>query len=755
MKTTLTLLTALLLAPQLAGVPPAADAPSPSGGSEHSPTNQVTSPSRETSKARNSAFELSVTVEDGGRLRARLSEPPTAAVWADGSYHWSLQVRHPDGVLDCRQLQGGTVRQEKDALALHARFGGLTLEQRWRLPADQPWMEETVRLKNDGDTPVSVMGLECGFLRRIADVVGRVEKGCADERLMAIPFRKRPTDPANWVNDHGLKDLLALAGREPRCDAQQRFGFLPSRHWCSEAWAWTRGERALALMSFCQERMVLSTVSSVTQPDGLALRFGGVYLQDPDGLPVVTLAPGEAAEFGLMRYQSVAGGYAAAAYAYRALLDAQGCRFPAGFNPPVHWNELYDNPEWWIVAPGEMPKGSRIATRNAVYTRADMEREADKARAYHCEALYLDPGWDTTFASFRWDEARLGKATDFVKAMRERYGLAVSLHTPLATWMSNGHWGLRHNTLDYWPKAARRMLADGTVPTDPAALAQVCLGSRQYLDEAAKRLLALCEAGVVFLMFDGNWWNGGCQDPDHRHPVPYAREDHIRANVELARRIHAKFPNVLIEMHDMLCGGAHPRMTPVYYKYGLPGSYDTNWGFELMWNPIEDLRNGRARSLYYYNLACNVPVYLHIDLRDDNPHCTFFWWFASTCRHLGIGGTHANPGIAAAQREAMRRYRQLDALYKHGDFYGISEEIHVHVLPGENRLVVDIFNLSDTERRVEGSMPVSQLGIALDRYYRRSERWAGMSGGRLTVGCTLPPWGHQQVELQNIGEHGK
>ena len=36
------------------------------------------------------------------------------------------------------------------------------------------------------------------------------------------------------------------------------------------------------------------------------------------------------------------------------------------------------------------------------------------------------------------------------------------------------------------------------------------MGSRQYLDEAEKRILKCCEAGAVFLMFDGNWWNGPC-----------------------------------------------------------------------------------------------------------------------------------------------------------------------------------------------------------------------------------------------------
>lgn len=174
--------------------------------------------------------------------------------------------------------------------------------------------------------------------------------------------------------------------------------------------------------------------------------------------------------------------------------------------------------------------------------------------------------------------------------------------------------------------------------------------------------------------------------------------------------------------------------------------------FELMWNPVEDVRNGRALALYYYNLACNVPVYLHIDLRDDNENCAFFWWFASTCRHLGIGGTHANPNIAAAQREAMKHYRRLEAFYKRGQIYGINEDIYVHVLPEESRMVVNIFNLSDRERRIEGSIPLERLGIVTDCYYQRSERWVRFDEKKqmLAVSCTLPPWGHKLVEISAI-----
>jgi hypothetical protein len=197
---------------------------------------------------------------------------------------------------------------------------------------------------------------------------------------------------------------------------------------------------------------------------------------------------------------------------------------------------------------------------------------------------------------------------------------------------------------------------------------------------------------------------------------------------------------VLIEMHDMLAGGSTERMTPVYYKYGLPGSYDENWGFELMWGSMDDLRSGRARSLYDYNLGCNIPIYLHIDLRKDNEHCVVLWWYASTCRHLGIGGTHASPAVVRAQQNAMNRYRELERFFKRGEFFGISEEIHAHVLPRERAMVVNVFNLSDQDREIGGTVPLKELGLDPSGTYSSDEAWAGIQGRELRVKYRMAPW---------------
>jgi hypothetical protein len=278
---------------------------------------------------------------------------------------------------------------------------------------------------------------------------------------------------------------------------------------------------------------------------------------------------------------------------------------------------------------------------------------------------------------------------------------------------------------------------------------KICMGSRQYLDEAAARLLALCEAGVEYFMFDGNYFMT-CHNPDHGHPVPFTIEDHIDANIELTRRIHDAYPEVIIEMHNMVHGRQDMRPAPLYYKYGLPGSHDETWGWELMGRPFASLRDGRALSMYYHAIGCNVPVYCHIDLADDTAGCVGLWWFASTCRHLGIGGTHPDPVVAEAQKAAMKTYRRLKRFFCEGDFYGANEAIHVHVLPDQSEAVINVFNLSDEFRTVSGEIRIDTLGLDVTRWYAnpRGVRY-NRAERTICVACYLPPWSAEVLELRS------
>jgi hypothetical protein len=51
-------------------------------------------------------------------------------------------------------------------------------------------------------------------------------------------------------------------------------------------------------------------------------------------------------------------------------------------------------------------------------------------------------------------------------------------------------------------------------------------------------------------------------------------------------------------MRDTIAGGSPARLTPACYRYGLPGSYDENWGLEMMCDPLADLREARVVSFH-------------------------------------------------------------------------------------------------------------------------------------------------------------
>jgi hypothetical protein len=690
----------------------------------------------------NNAYQLTVTTVDR-EINIRLKDLAMAFDLADSAYIYRASRLCEEGFIVAKCLNDVNVEVSGEVMKITGAFLGLKVEHVLKLPVGRAVMEERITLRNPTDSVVALENFAVGMQKHIANEVGSIFPELSSDRLVSIPFRHRPTDPADFDVDFQMADLIQRPGREHRANiwppSYPRYGYLPSLQWASEGWAWTHGEHTVGIFKFNQEAMEFSVLSPEPYEDGLALRFGGASMVASDPSSLRQIQAGQIIELGVTRYETVKGDYKQAYYAFRDFLDENGCRLPKGFNPPVHWNELYDNPEWNLSTPGN-PPGPRM-TRPVTYTKELLEEEAEKARDYSCEALYLDPGWDTDFGTFLWGEEWLGPRKQFIQEIRERYGLGVSLHCPLATWMSRDGRGVKS-----WPDEAFQMDADDNI-VDGA----VCLGSKQYLDEAEKRLLANCDDGVVFLMFDGNWWNGGCWNPNHGHPVPYTMENHIRANVELARRVHEKYPDVLIEMHDMIAGGAVQRYTPVYYKYGLLGSYDENWGFELMWSPMEDIRSGRARSLYYYNLGCNVPVYLHIDLRDDNEHCLVLWWYASTCRHLGIGGTHNNSAVAQAQKLAMNRYRKLERFYKEGDFYGMNEEAHIHALPNENAFVVNLFNLSDEPRVISGSITSEEMELERDRWYinPKGGRFDSTSGV-FSISRRMSPWSAETIEVRPI-----
>ncbi len=280
---------------------------------------------------------------------------------------------------------------------------------------------------------------------------------------------------------------------------------------------------------------------------------------------------------------------------------------------------------------------------------------------------------------------------------------------------------------------------------NPIGFWELCTQCEAWQREKLKRILAITRGGVKFMMFDEFDWRGPCYDSSHGHPVPSAPEGHVRAIYGLVEAVRKRCPDLLVEAHDPVWPWS-ARYLPTYYRQGFgKAHYQENWGFEFMWNPIEDLRSGRALCLYYYNLGCDIPLYDHITMEADNDACLAFWWYASTVRHLGIGGKKGlnssaeNEARFAAYKHAVADYNRLRPFYARGRFIGLEETVHLHLHPHEPAAVLNVFNLSEQPLRREVRLSSRRLGWkSLQRVEVVGAAWR-REEGELVIAFDLPP----------------
>jgi hypothetical protein len=725
----------------------------------------------------NGPLELVVEASSGINARS-LRDVVSGQVYADRDYVWQS-----GGKLGFPKLNGlPQTTEDKDgsrSITFKGRLGEIDVEQRFTLPKNEPGVIlEQITISNPTDMPLDTSSFRCGFAKKIR----AGEKWSADAAKICfcpIPYRRETSGqmqvfPLQEVAAHGM---TYTGWFEP---------VVPTPIWGAEGWVWSvgsplpkgegtvgphpnplpkgegtvgphlnplpkgEGTATFLLAKYNQQGMEWSLMEPVKRGNETDVRFGGAG-QWKHNLPegATRLAPGTQYQFGETRIQAVAGDWKQAYYAYRGYIDSKGAKRPSDYNPPVHWNELYDNEYFgrcgglapFLVPskPGYTPELYKEIQKllNQYYTLDLMKAEAGKANELGCEVLYLDPGWDTGERGglHVWDAARLGPMKTFVEMIKKDYGLnGVSLWCSLA--------GVPPTYCDAQAYPSAQVLSKDGVK-EKYLICHPCPG---FLDAKEKLLLEVCRNGARFLMFDSDQYSGPCYDKAHGHSVPSTREEHAKATMELARRIKVKYPNVLIELHDPITGPSSIHYTPSYFGYNPPTSFDCLWGHEFMWAPLDDLLSRRAVSLYYYNLAYGIPIYLHVSLKQDNEHALVFWWFASTCRHLGVGG---KPGPAAweADKRAMKSYMPLKRFYTQGEFYGIDEMVHAHTLADLRQSVLNVFNLTDkpVERTVR--LRPADVGLTANSIRVEAESLTA-TGGDVTIKVTIPAHGHQLVKVK-------
>ena len=301
-----------------------------------------------------------------------------------------------------------------------------------------------------------------------------------------------------------------------------------------------------------------------------------------------------------------------------------------------------------------------------------------------------------------------------------------------------------------WPKPPERRALD---PQDSRRLNfwEVCTQSPEWQREKVRRIAAIAAQGMRFIMFDEFDWRGPCYDESHGHPVPSTPEGHVRAVYGLIREVKRRVPGIPVEAHDPIWPWS-VRYLPIYFDQTTdptfrPGSYDENWGFEFMWNPIEDLLSGRAFCLYYYNLACEIPLYDHITMEKDNNACLAFWWYASTVRHLGIGGRKGLDGHTDNMTR-WEQYKQAMQTYIRGRFVGLDETLHLHVLPSRKGGILLAFNLENQPLERSVTFGLNQLNMIEDEVnVIGAVADAEVRSGRLHLRLNVPPMSPLVIEI--------
>jgi hypothetical protein len=655
-------------------------------------------------------------------------------VYAGLPYTYSLSgsmSADPAACFSDNELTGREIIASDNGYIVKGLFTGSRIELIQRFYADGEDLCESITLTNKCDKRIDLDTVRFGFT---ADMHAN-----KDWRLCAVPLRIQLDGS---VHDHTAEMLEA--GEYKNAVHPVLFDkYLPELTekgiLRSEAWAWGDSQGIL-IIKYSAANVELSIARPDKKGDLPTLEFGGAgFCLYHEPFAAGKLEAGESYTFAPTVYMHYDGGRDNAFYAYRSFIENKGHGFPEDYDPPVNWNVLYD--VGWHHSDADGLKKN--------YTKEALLEQAGYAKKCGCELLYLDPGWETAEGLTVWDEDRLGTVSDLIRILKEDYGMGLGYRTILFA----HH---KHDLDKLWPPEYKVQLfrdreTEDAMDPDRKYLRGLCMVNDEYLKEKLKRILDISVHGIKFMMFDEMEWCGTCFSDKHSHSRPTEPLDHIRAVYGLVGKVKKECPGMTAEVHDPVWPWLGCNYLPTYFgqsRYTDRG-YDEKWGFEFMWDCINDLKTGKALSLYYYNLGSSVPLYLHITMAADNDNCLFLWWAASTVRHLGIGGRNGHktvnpqdlPAYDKDKRymsyvEQMKVYKRLKPYFARGEFTGISECIHLHTLAGSKGGVVNLFNLTDDPKAFDFIVPADKTGKGRMNVQGAAAEWTDKG---LRIRTELPP----------------
>ncbi|NHJ23715.1 MAG: hypothetical protein EAX89_04020 [Candidatus Lokiarchaeota archaeon] len=658
----------------------------------------------------NEYWELTIQKVEDKEYIYKLIDKKKGIIYSDQDYHYRIITSKKKGIRYAylahisKEYKAKRLMERKisiidnESLIIEGKFEDIDLwiTHEFNLKEGSRWLREYITLSNRGNKKVNIGFINFGFKKAIFRQYSGWSDDLDEYQLTSIPSRRF----SNYSVDRRKKkfsvnDILY----NPWISSEVE---MPG--YCSEGWLWGKENGGLLICKYNQKDIEFSRFSRNSQilpgrgAEDMFIIFGGTYFYE--GFPELAtfLDVNQEYSFGATKYIVYEGDYKEGYYLYRNHLEENGHKYKNYYNPPVHWNELY-NLGWVSEKTGFFVD----STEYKPYTLEQLYKEAEIARDVGAESLYLDPGWNTKLGSEIWNEERFGSLKEFSKTIHDKYGLKLALHL-----MMNFEGENEPDEFYLRTKQGVKVVADPYINL-------YCVCANEYwIKEKTRRILELAKDGIDFFMFDFTGFSMfmaddlGCFSKEHGHEVPMRRQTHAENIIKVVQNVKKRYPKILIEAHDR---GVKPRH-PLYYQHNLSNSFDENWGFECMWNPMQDLLSGRATQLFEYNLAYSIPLYLHINENSDNDNMLQFWWYASLARHIGIGGLKDSKSYKyQALKKAMTLYHKVKPVLVRGTFYGINYDIHLHVSEENKTGVILAYNLTSRAKKTKIVIDLSKYEL--------------------------------------------
>ncbi|RLE80801.1 MAG: hypothetical protein DRJ51_05090, partial [Thermoprotei archaeon] len=166
-------------------------------------------------KLENPYFEL-ISVIDEKVRPYKIADKLTGQIYADLDYRYHIRLRTNGQDLKCEELiyekhslksdrEGGRKLILEGALDFGRKGVQLKVRHKFWAPAEEPYFEERIVLRNCGELPCYIEDIEFGFRKSLCPVHGHLENGLDKFRLVAVPYRKQVD---GREHDYSMTDIL-------------------------------------------------------------------------------------------------------------------------------------------------------------------------------------------------------------------------------------------------------------------------------------------------------------------------------------------------------------------------------------------------------------------------------------------------------------------------------------------------------------------------------------------------------------------